>query len=72
LAIIQAADSTRVADENFLGFALGKKLRSRSSIAPHTAKKSKKRSIVRVSQPGFGSPQQQQQLSRTRLNRAAA
>jgi ssDNA-specific exonuclease RecJ len=34
-------------------------------------KKSKKRSIVRASQPEFGSPQQQQQLSRARLNRAA-
>jgi hypothetical protein len=42
-AIIQAADSTRVADENFLGFALGEKLRSRSSIAPHTAKKEQKK-----------------------------
>jgi hypothetical protein len=71
LARIQAADSTRVADENFLGFALGEKLRSRSSIAPHTAKKEQKK-IVRASQPGFGSPQQQQQLSRTHLNRAAA
>jgi len=72
LARIQAADSTRVADENFRGFALGEKLRSRSSIAPHTAKKEQKRSIVRASQPGFGSLQQQQQLSRDRLNRAAA
>ncbi|MEG4291898.1 hypothetical protein Q5692_24220 [Microcoleus sp. C2C3] len=35
-------------------------------------KKSKKRSIVRASQPGFGSKEQQQQLSRARLNRAAA
>ena len=43
MARIQAADSTRVADENFLGFALGEKLRSRSSIAPHTAKKQQKK-----------------------------
>ncbi|MBD0312191.1 MAG: hypothetical protein ICV86_04680 [Microcoleus sp. T3-bin5] len=35
-------------------------------------KNSKKRSIVRASQPGFGSKEQQQQLSRARLNRAAA
>ncbi|WP_216670590.1 hypothetical protein [Microcoleus asticus] len=44
---IQAADSTRVADENFLGFAWGEKLRSRSSIAP----RHKKSAIVRASQP---------------------
>jgi hypothetical protein len=43
LARIQAADSTRVADENFLGFALGEKLGSRSSITPHTAKKEQKK-----------------------------
>jgi hypothetical protein len=43
LARIPAADSTRVADEKFLGFALGEKLRSKSSIAPHTAKKEQKK-----------------------------
>ncbi|WP_333202649.1 hypothetical protein [Microcoleus sp. S28C3] len=45
--IIQAADSTRVADENFLGFAWGEKLISTSSIAP----RHKKSAIVRASQP---------------------
>jgi len=43
LARIQAADSTRVADENFLGFALGEKLRERRSLAPHTPKKEQKK-----------------------------
>ncbi|MBD1830706.1 hypothetical protein NDI47_01845 [Microcoleus vaginatus GB1-A2] len=51
LATIQVADSTRVADENFLEFALGEKLRSRSSIAPRTAKKIKDRSSAPVNPP---------------------
>ncbi|MEG4633308.1 hypothetical protein QUB56_27635 [Microcoleus sp. AR_TQ3_B6] len=41
----------------------------RSHRTPQT--KSKKSSIVRASQPGFGSLQQQQQVSPARLNRAA-
>jgi hypothetical protein len=60
LARIQAADSTRVADENFRGFALGEKLRSRSSIAPHTAKKQQKKIARR------------RQSTRIRLERATA
>ncbi|MBW3584661.1 MAG: hypothetical protein KY448_02145 [Cyanobacteria bacterium 0813] len=54
LATIQVADSTRVADENFLEFALGENLRSRSSIAPRTAKKErgkKDRSSAPVNHP---------------------
>jgi hypothetical protein len=72
LARIQAADSTRVADENFRGFALGEKLKREVRSHRTPQKNSKKRSLVRASQPGLGSKEQQQQLSRARLNRAAA
>jgi len=51
---------------------LGEKLKREVRSHRTPQKNSKKRSIVRASQPGFGSPQQQQQLSRARLNRAAA
>ncbi|WP_333301108.1 hypothetical protein [Microcoleus sp. K4-C2] len=53
-ATIQPGDSTRVADENFLGFASGEKLRSRSSIAPRHKKSAKKeRSSAPVNPPSL-------------------
>jgi len=72
---IMVADSTKLADENVLGFALGEQIRSISSlakpskrIAPHIQKK---RSIASASQPDGRSRQQPQELSPARLKRAA-
>ena len=55
---IQAADAMELADEKVFGLATGEKFSSKSSqaqakevaIAPRTAKKQQKRSIVRPSQ----------------------
>ncbi|MEG3841398.1 hypothetical protein [Microcoleus sp. herbarium14] len=63
---IQAADSTGLADEKVLGFAFGEKLEKEKfvgvsrgvAIAPRTAKKEQKSSIVRASQPEGRSRQQ--------------
>jgi hypothetical protein len=71
LATIQVADSTRVADEKFLGFALGRK--AQIEKFDRTAHRKKREKIDRPPQSTLlGSRQQQQQLSRDRLNRASA